>query len=377
VPEAVKVAFYAPMKSPGHPSPSGDRTMARLLLKALAQAGFKPEVASELRTWDRAGDSGFQAEARRASHEEADRLVARWSGGGGPRLWFTYHVYYKAPDWIGPRVADALGIPYVVAEGSRAGKRATGPWALGHAGAEAALDRADVVFTMTAADREALERCRFERQRLLDLPPFLDLGEWGGSPVPPSAASRESQAPVRLLTVAMMRHGDKLESYRILAEALAQTANEAWNLDIAGDGEARDEVESLFAAFGPRVTFHGRLDGAALARLYGAADLLVWPAVNEAYGMALLEAHAFGCPVLAGRYGGVASVVRDGLTGVLTPPGDAAAFAHALRRLLRDGARRALGETARAFVTRERGLDQAAARLRDGLMPLLAEARAP
>ena len=380
MPEPAKVAFYAPMKSPGHPAPSGDRTMARLLLAALRRAGFMPEVASALRTWDRAGDTAFQAGARRAAEEEADRLIARWAKAPAerPRLWFTYHVYYKAPDWIGPRVADALRIPYVVAEGSRAGKRAGGSWALGHAGAEAALDRADAVFVMTEEDREALERRRSEGQRLFDLPPFLDLGEWSPSRDPAAPASREGHGGARLLTVAMMRHGDKLESYRLLAEALAQVVDEAWTLDVAGDGEARGEVERLFANLGSRVAFHGALDGAALAPLYGAADLLVWPAVNEAYGMALLEAQAFGCPVLAGRCGGVASVVRDGETGVLAPPGDAAAFADTLRGLLRDGARsRQLGDAARAFVTRERGLDRAAVRLRDALMPLAAGAAAP
>jgi glycosyltransferase involved in cell wall biosynthesis len=377
VPDAAKVAFYAPMKSPDHPAPSGDRTMARLLLEALRRAGFKPELASRLRTWDRAGDAAFQAAARRDSALEANRLLARWTGTPfheRPRLWFTYHVYYKAPDWIGPHVADALRIPYVVAEGSRAGRRAAGPWALGHAGAEAALARADAVLVMTEADREALERIRPEAQRLLDLPPFLDADEWDlASPAP-----RGGGTEVRLLTVAMMRAGDKLQSYRILAEALARVADEDWTLDVVGGGEARGEVERLFAAFGSRVAFHGRVDDRiALARLYGAADILVWPAVNEAYGMALLEAQGFGCPVLAGAYGGVASVVRDGETGVLTPPGDVAAFAEALARLLRDGAaRRALGQAARAFVG-ERGLDRAAARLRDALMPLLAGAGSP
>src|SRR5829696_5279414 len=134
------------MKAPDHPAPSGDRTMARLLLKALVKAGFRPELASALRSWDRAGDAAFQDEVRRSSSAEADRLVARWTdarAGDRPRLWFTYHLYYKAPDWIGPRVADALRIPYVLAEASRAGKRARGAWAAAHAGAEAALDRAD------------------------------------------------------------------------------------------------------------------------------------------------------------------------------------------------------------------------------------------
>ena len=46
--------------------------------------------------------------------------------------------------------------------------------------------------------------------------------------------------------------------------------------------------------------------------MYAAADLYVWPAVREAYGIALLEAQAAGLPVVAGREGGVAEVVADG-----------------------------------------------------------------
>lgn len=376
--EAAPIAFYAPMKSPDHPAPSGDRTMARLLMKALRRAGFAPTLASALRSWDGAGDSAFQEGVRRASLAEADRLAARWREAPAearPRLWFTYHVYYKAPDWIGPRVAEALGIPYVVAEGSRAGKRAGGPWALGHAGAEAALDRADLLLAMTEADREALERARRPTQTIAALPPFLDLDE---CPPAPAAVDRADGA-VRLLAVAMMRQGAKLASYRRLAEALARIADDSWTLDIVGDGDARLEVEALFAPLAPRITLRGAIeDRERLAALYAGADLFVWPAVDEAYGMALLEAQAFGCPVLAGAHGGVASVVRDGVTGMLVPPENTAGFAEALRALIRDGARRRrLGEAARAFVHGERGLDSAADRLRTALTPLMMAATTP
>ncbi|WP_262265456.1 MULTISPECIES: glycosyltransferase family 4 protein [Microvirga] len=368
------IAFYAPLKSPNHPLPSGDRTMARLLMKALGGAGFSPFLASELRTLDKAGDRECQDDLRRRSLAEADRLIARYRAMPGamrPRLWFTYHVYYKAPDWIGPRVAEALGIPYAVAEGSRAAKRARGSWALGHEGAEAALDRADVVFVMTAHDREALERAKPQRQGLVDLPPFLDLQDW---PAPPSRPLPEA-AP-RLLTVAMMREGDKLASYRILAVALERLRHLPWTLDVVGDGEARDEVAQLFSDMAQRVRFHGRIDSKAdLAAFYGAADLFVWPAVNEAYGMVLLEAQALGCTVAAGAYGGVASVVRNGETGTLTPPGDPVALAGALSDLLGDRGRlRDLGANALRFVRQERGLDHASLRLRNALQPLTDEA---
>lgn len=364
------VAFYAPLKSPHHPSPSGDRTMARLLMKALRQAGFAPHVASELRTLDKAGDRQVQEHLKHQSLETASRLIEHYRNGPQaqrPCLWFTYHVYYKAPDWIGPWVADALGIPYAVAEGSRAAKRAGGPWSLGHEGAEAALDRADAVFVMTAHDRVGLEAARPPRQRLIDLPPFLDAGEW-----PEPAPAPHGDGP-RLLTVAMMRHGDKLASYRILAAALAELRHLPWSLDIVGDGEGRGEIEGLFEPFGGRVRLHGQVETrAGLKAFYEGADLFVWPAVNEAYGMVLLEAQMFGCPVVAGAYGGVPSVVKDGETGLLTLPGDAAALARAIRALLEDSERRKrLGAAARRFIAGERGLDGAALRLRHALAPLM------
>jgi glycosyltransferase involved in cell wall biosynthesis len=366
------VAFYAPLKSPNHPLPSGDRTMARLLMKALDKAGYAPTIASELRTLDKAGDPQRQEWIRRKSLEEASRLVEHYKAlpaESRPCLWFTYHVYYKAPDWIGPRVAEALGIPYAVAEGSRAAKRAHGPWALGHEGAEAALDWADAVFVMTAHDREALGAARPPHQALADLPPFLDTQDW-----PASSAPRSPGGEPRLLTVAMMRSGDKLASYRILTSALERLQHLPWTLDIVGDGEAREEIVQGFAPFAGRVCYHGRIENRTdLKLLYESADLFVWPAVNEAYGMVLLEAQALGCPVLAGAYGGVASVVKHDETGLLTQPGDIAAFADALGVLLQDRGRlRRLGDAAQGFVRQERDLEQAALRLRNALEPLTA-----
>jgi glycosyltransferase involved in cell wall biosynthesis len=357
------------MKSPLHPSPSGDRTVARLLMKALAQAGFEPRLACEVRTLEPKGDPAEQERHKGEAERSAAQLIESYRfDPRPPRLWFTYHVYYKAPDWIGPAVSEALRIPYVIAEGSRAGKRAAGPWALGHRGAEAALDKAKAVFAMTAHDRVALDLAKPAGQAILDLPPFLDAGDWAVAP-----PVRHKDGPPRLLAVGMMRGGDKLGSYRLLAQALHRIADKPWSLDVIGGGEARAEVERAFAPFQGRVRFHGALnDRSALASFYAAADLMVWPAVNEAYGMVFLEAGAFGCPAVAGAFAGVPSVVRDGETGILTPPGDAASFAQAVARLLDDaGLRLRLGAAARRFVAEERSLDAASTRLRDALMPLV------
>ncbi|MBM3085264.1 glycosyltransferase family 4 protein [Chelatococcus daeguensis] len=185
----------------------------------------------------------------------------------------------------------------------------------------------------------------------------------------PSPRGEGSARPARLLTVAMMRPGDKLASYRLLAEALGRLGERPWQLTIVGDGPERAMVEALFTPFGERVRLAGRVDDAGtLARLYAGADLFVWPAVNEAYGMVLLEAQAEGCPVVAGGEGGVASVVRRGETGLLTPARDADAFAAAVAGLIEDGARRErMAAAARRFVQGERSLGHAAMIIADAL----------
>jgi hypothetical protein len=137
----VRVAFYAPLKVPSHGTPSGDRRVAALYVEALQQAGHRVELASSLSSYDPRGNPERQAALRAQGLATAEQLVRQLQSGAQesrPDLWFTYHVYYKAPDWLGPHVSRALGIPYVIAEASHAPKRAGGPWNLGHeASAEA------------------------------------------------------------------------------------------------------------------------------------------------------------------------------------------------------------------------------------------------
>lgn len=146
---------------------------------------------------------------------------------------------------------------------------------------------------------------------------------------------------------------------------------------MVGDGPARAEVERLFTPLAGRVAFLGRIDEPArLAALYREADLFVWPAVNEAYGMVLLEAQSCGCPVLAGRHGGVASALREGETGLLAEPG-VGPFAETLAALLARPDRIArMGEAAARFVAETRTVEQAARIIGAALAPLLSRDRA-
>ena len=153
----MRIAFYAPMKPPDHPAPSGDRRMARLLMEALALAGHEVHLASRLRSWRRRPDPASDAELIAAAAEKAMGLTGRYEEEDArPDLWFTYHLYYKAPDYLGPPIARSLGIPYVVAEASVAGKRAGGPWDRGHHAVLAALARAARVININPGDGECL-----------------------------------------------------------------------------------------------------------------------------------------------------------------------------------------------------------------------------
>ncbi len=373
----MRIAFYAPMKPPHHPVPSGDRRMARLLMAALEMAGHRVALASGLRVWDGVGDrdhqSGFEARAAL----EAEDLIRHYRKAGVPDLWFTYHLYHKAPDLIGPVLCREFGIPYAVAEPSHAPKRRTGPWAAWHAAAAGALARADAVFYLNPSDADCVSPLLKPGARERHLAPFTDIATY------PRARRRREETrralaakfglnPDRpwLIAAAMMRADVKEDSYRLLAEALQQVKSADWDLLIVGDGPARGRVEAMYG-FAPGAAFLGALPAEELALVHGACDIAVWPSLNEAFGLSLLEAQAAGLPAVSGRNAGVANMIRDGETGILVPMGDAGALAQAVGRYLADPAlRKEHGEAAQENTARRHSLEAAAAALNDCLVDL-------
>ncbi|MBB4236896.1 glycosyltransferase family 4 protein [Rhizobium esperanzae] len=354
----MRVAFYAPMKSPNHPVPSGDRLMARLLIRALERAGHEVEIVSEFRAYAASPEAAAALEP--AIRAELQRLRDKWACGPRPELWFCYHPYYKSPDAFGPAISAELAIPYVTAEASYAAKRDSTGWAAQQQRVGEAILQAAVNISFTERDRAGLSAA-FPQARLGRLQPFIDTALFETvSPAPD---------PRRLVTVAMMRAGDKMKSYAMLAKALRLIEDRPWTLAVIGDGPMRQEVQALFAGLPPgRIEWLGELDGAEIAGLLGRGGMYVWPGCGEAYGLAYLEAQAAGLPVVAQETAGVPSVVEAEVTGLLTRDGDIAAYAGAVAALLDDGERRdAMGQAAQRFVLEERSLAVAAERL-DGIL---------
>jgi len=102
---------------------------------------------------------------------------------------------------------------------------------------------------------------------------------------------------------------------------------------LVGEGPLRTTLEALAQHLGidERVLFFGeRQDVPRLLRLF---DVFVMPSLHEGIPMALLEALAEGCPVIASAVGGVPEIVRDGKDGMLVPSKDPAAIAEAIQAL--------------------------------------------
>lgn len=359
----MRIAFYAPLKSPDHPVPSGDRLMARQLVRALEVGGNEVTLASGLRAFHATPETILPG-LEEAVWAEKERLAGLWRKSGPPDLWFCYHPYYKAPDLIGPDLCRRFGLPYVTAEASYSHRRNLGCWAHHQELLKEMVGLAGVNLCFTERDQAGLAQT-VPGARLARIAPFIDAAPFIEQPSAPRSG--------RLVTVAMMRPGDKMSSYAALADALKLIADLDWNLAIIGDGPERVAVEALFSGFASgRIEWLGELSRGEVAGVLSGGSIFVWPGHGEAYGLAYLEAQAAGLPVVAERVAGVPEVVEHGRTGLLVTPGDPRAFADAIVSLLADEPRRRLlAEAARRFVSEERSLPAMARRLSEALVPAL------
>jgi glycosyltransferase involved in cell wall biosynthesis len=210
----------------------------------------------------------------------------------------------------------------------------------------------DVVVAISEGVRAALLRGGVRPERIRVVPSGVDLdrlaappggrerlrGAWGAARddvvvlVPGALEERKGHAVLLAAAARLEAEGERRLRYVF-----------------CGDGSERAALVRAAAPFGDAVRFEGFRDdiGACLA----AADVVVLPSLKEGLGVAALEGAAAARPVIASRVGGLVEAVADGTTGILVPPGDAAALAGALRRLATDAPLRArLGAAGRERV---------------------------
>jgi glycosyltransferase involved in cell wall biosynthesis len=134
----------------------------------------------------------------------------------------------------------------------------------------------------------------------------------------------------------------------------------------SGAGQALSVEDALRerarrAGLGDRVIFAGRVDD--VSDFLRASDVFAFPSEFEALGISLVEAAACGLACVGSRTGGIVDVIEEGRSGLLVPPGDAAALSAALERLLGDAALRGrLGAGARRVAVERFDAEDSATR---------------
>ena len=179
-----------------------------------------------------------------------------------------------------------------------------------------------------------------------------------------SAAPPAADGPCILVARHLEHLYDNASAVR--AFALVRLSYPTARLVLAGGGPQRAALACLARSLGvlDSVRFAGPVDNAAMPALYQASDIVLNPSLADNMPISVLEALACGVPVVSTNVGGIPSLLQDGVTALLVPPGDPAAMAQAIVALLCD--------PPRAQALADAGLAHAATFGWPGIAPCLA-----
>jgi rhamnosyl/mannosyltransferase len=214
------------------------------------------------------------------------------------------------------------------------------------------LRRADRVLATSPNYVESSPFLRAVREKVDVVPPGIDPGPFGG--VDRAAARRRYGERPTLVFVGRLVYYKGLD---VLLAALGQVPEA--QLLVSGSGPMGERWRAAAEAAGTagQVRWLGKVPDEGLPELLAAGDVFVLPAVarSEAFGIVLLQAMAAGLPVVTTELGtGTSWVTQHGRTGLVVPPGDAAALGEAVAALLADPERRAaMGAAGRLRVEAE------------------------
>lgn len=162
-----------------------------------------------------------------------------------------------------------------------------------------------------------------------------------------------------------------------LANAQTLEPDHRWTVKVIGDGPGRADLERLAAALGVEAHFTGAVPPADVPQLLAECDAAAAPYPPDSTGMddyfsplKVFEYMAAGLPIIASAVGQIPSVLDDGRTGILVPPGEPGPLAAALIRLAEDtGLRERLGENAREDAVERFSWDRVLASITAALPP--------
>ena len=200
-------------------------------------------------------------------------------------LWSGYHEYFKNPVF---KTIASPAVSYLRRWDKVASKRPD---------------------TLVAISKEVQGRIRdyYNRDSVVVYPP-VDYLASGSERVAPSLKKRKNVKPYFLIVSRL----SKFTKYKRIDLAI-QACNElTLSLKIIGEGNWKRELQQMA---GPTIEFLGSVDDKKLSEYYQNCRALIFPAVED-FGLTVVEAQAFGKPVIAFRAGGATETIKEGKTGL-------------------------------------------------------------
>jgi len=214
------------------------------------------------------------------------------------------------------------------------------------------LKMADRIVAATLAEQAQLQWLyKADLGKVVIIPPGVDISHF--YPIPPDEAKQFLGVKADERMVLFVGRIEPLKGVETLIRAMSRlrmtefTGQRPVHLAIIGGDPyvSRDEMTGEMTrlqalcrelCMDRMVLFLGKRSQDTLPYYYSAADLLVMPSHYESFGMVALEAMACGTPVIASQVGGLAFLIRDGVTGFHVPDGEPDALAERLTTLLSD-----------------------------------------
>lgn len=232
-----------------------------------------------------------------------------------------------------------------------------------------------VVVNSSAAGDELVSRFGVPRSKVQNVGVGTRLERFNGSA--PDEGLRHELGLDGAKVVGIVGKLSPVKGHRHFLEsaALVSRARDDVRFLVVGDGPEREKLERRAGELGvaDSVRFAGVREN--VPEVMGLMDVLVLSSLSEGSPNVVLEGMAAGLPIVATRVGGVPELVRDGETGLLVEPGDAAGMAEAALALLDDPGRAdAMGKAGRATALDEYDIARVVERFEGALYDLLVEA---
>ena len=254
----------------------------------------------------------------------------------GSRRYDVFQAHWPFPHalfaWLGARVQNArLGLRFYGAELALADRFPPAKPFL-----RFFIKRADVVDAISTYTASKVRAIHDRDVRVIPYGSAVAVSPNGVPDRPPSARKH-------VLFVGRLVERKGVE-YLVRAMPILRSRGIDAHLTVVGQGHCEPEIHEAIrqAEAEDLVTMAGRVSEDEKAGLYRECDVYAHPAVvdsggdTEMLGVVLLEAMAYGKPVVASDVGGIPDVIRHGETGLLVPPKDPAGLAEALAKVLTD-----------------------------------------